>query len=127
MTAEGMLVGADKVQHFFACFVISLAAYAVLALSGAAVTPTQRAVLAGVAGMTAGVVKELGDLENLWPPPYLCRPSGCDFEWMDLAADLAGVLLALLAFYFYAQRRSGGGSIPVQGAVYGAMQEDGKA
>ena len=65
--------------------------YGLLAVVPAPITPMQRALLAGVAGMTAGVVKELGDLENLWPPPYLCRPSGCDFEWMDLAADLAGV------------------------------------
>ena len=86
-----MLIGTDKIQHCVACFLISVVSYGLLAVVPAPITPMQRALLAGVAGMTAGVVKELGDLENLWPPPYLCRPSGCDFEWMDLAADLAGV------------------------------------
>lgn len=71
----------DKLQHFLVCAAIAAVMAAVMRLTGA--TVTQTAIASVGAAMAAGLGKEYGDrcaVGNHW-------------DWVDLAADLAGAVV----------------------------------
>lgn len=71
----------DKLQHFLVCAAIAAVMAAVMRLTGA--TVVQTAIASVGAAMSAGLGKEYGDrcaIGNHW-------------DWVDLAADLAGAVV----------------------------------
>lgn len=71
----------DKLQHFLVCAAIAAVMAAMMLLTGA--TVTQTAIASVGAAMAAGLGKEYGDrcaIGNHW-------------DWVDLAADLAGAVV----------------------------------
>lgn len=71
----------DKLQHFLVCAAIAAVMAAVMRLTGA--TVVQTAIASVGAAMAAGLGKEYGDrcaVGNHW-------------DWVDLAADLAGAVV----------------------------------
>lgn len=71
----------DKLQHFLVCADIAAVMAAVMMVTGA--TVVQTAIASVGAAMAAGLGKEYGDrcaIGNHW-------------DWVDLAADLAGAVV----------------------------------
>ncbi len=71
----------DKLQHFLVCVAIAAVMAAVMRLTGA--TVVQTAIASVGTAMAAGLGKEYGDrcaIGNHW-------------DWVDLAADLAGAVV----------------------------------
>lgn len=71
----------DKLQHFLICAAIAAVMAAVMRLTGA--TVVQTAIASVDTSMAAGLGKEYGDrcaIGNHW-------------DWVDLAADLAGAVV----------------------------------
>lgn len=83
----------DKAQHILACFLIVLL---VTALTGRSRHPFIRhrsTTIGSIASLVAGAVKEAGDEIGLW------RSAGGSVK--DAAADLLGVVLALIVLDFW--------------------------
>ena len=81
-------LGRDKIEHFAACFSITILVYACLARrrSQATCVPLGLAVCTSA---LVGVAKECGDAFGLWP---WCPP--CVASGRDMSANLAGTLAA---------------------------------
>eukprot|EP00965_Chrysotila_dentata_P040739 1351039-Pleurochrysis_carterae.AAC.1 len=91
-----LMLQKDKWEHFVACFIISLAAYAALfAVPRRLRSPGMHICVALGIGSMAGVAKEAGDAFDVWP---LCPP--CDPSTDDMIADLLGVSFAALFIAF---------------------------
>jgi hypothetical protein len=79
----------DKATHFFVSFATTLI---VCAFLGGIVSVRKRLQYSGLITFSIGLVKELGD-GWLWKWPW-CP---CTAEWEDLASNLLGIGMALIA------------------------------
>ncbi|KAJ3695439.1 hypothetical protein LUZ60_000816 [Juncus effusus] len=81
-------LAADKLQHFLACFLITLIVAALAGRSRHAFLRRRSAALGTIASIAAGAAKEAGDEIGIW------RSAGGSVK--DAAADLAGIVIALI-------------------------------
>ncbi|KAJ0984898.1 hypothetical protein J5N97_003254 [Dioscorea zingiberensis] len=82
-------LGADKLEHFVACLLITLVVASLAGRSRLSFLRRRNATIGSLSALAAGAAKEAGDELGLW------ASSGASAR--DAAADLLGVLIASLS------------------------------
>ncbi|XP_073008640.1 uncharacterized protein [Typha latifolia] len=90
MEWEDEWFAADKLQHFLACFLITLLVASLAARSRHLFLRRRSIAIGSLSSLAAGAAKEVGDEIGIW------RSAGGSGK--DAAADIAGVLLSCLLF-----------------------------